>query len=123
MSAYATAEELAAYTGTTAPADAERLLLRASELVDYVTRGRIDTTDTDHTDAARTAVCAICEAWAHTGEPTGALSGNVQSYTAGKVSVTYAQGSGSGGGGSALPVRAYQALLSAGLLSAGVAVV
>ncbi len=119
---YATAAELAAYTGASAPADAQRRLERASELVDYITRGRVDAGDAMHIEAAKLAVCAICEAWANTGEPTGALTGQVQSYTAGKVSVTYAQGS-SGGGGSVLPVRAQQALLAAGLLAAGVAVV
>lgn len=120
---YATAEDLAAYTGKDAPADAQRLLARASELVDYVTRGRVDAAVGAHLEAAKRAVCAICEFWTNAGEPTGALSGQVKSYTAGKVSVTYAAGSEGSAGGQGLPRRAQQALMAAGLLSAGVAVV
>jgi hypothetical protein len=122
---YADTTALAAYLGTTVPDDAIRLLLRASELVDFVTMGRIDTTDTTHMAAAETATCAIVEYWEATGEPTGATStGSVSGYTVGKISVDC----GTTGGGAnpsavGLPQRAKQALLAAGLLYAGVAVV
>jgi hypothetical protein len=61
--AYATATELATWTGETAPADAVAQLERASRLLDSYTLGRIDTTDTDHQTAARDACCAQVAYW------------------------------------------------------------
>lgn len=65
MRQYATATELATYTGTAAPANADVLLQKASRLVDVLLRGvvyDIDAdglpTDTDVADALQTATCA-----------------------------------------------------------------
>ena len=125
---YATNVDLYVYLGVepdALPQDSDRMLLRASEMVDYVTRGRIDTDNTTHMAAALSATVAIVEDWITNGEPVAAFSGRVQSWSAGKMSVTYAQGAGASGagGGSSLPRRAYMALQAAGLLSAGVRVI
>lgn len=126
--AYATPAQVSAYTGVaeaSLPSDVERMIDRASEEVDYWTRGGVDVTDDDHALAAQNATCAIVESWITNGEPVSSANGQVQSYTAGKVSVTYSQSQGGSfsAGRQTLPGRAYQALFGAGLLSAGVAVV
>jgi hypothetical protein len=67
--AYATTTQLQAYLGTASlPADAQRLLNRASDLVDFVTLGRIETTDTEQVLAAQNATCAQVEYWIEMGE-------------------------------------------------------
>lgn len=126
---YATSAELEDFTGVTAPDDADRLLARASELVDYATRQRVDPNNADHLAAAQKATCAIVENWTTNGELVSSTTGDVQSYSLGKFSVSYT------GGGSAstasnpatstggMGIRAYQYLQSAGLLSAGVTMV
>lgn len=76
MATYATADELASYTGQAAPADAERLLTRASELIDEVTRGRaaaawddpLPDPVSDDQAAIRDATCAQVEFWMSLGE-------------------------------------------------------
>ncbi|MES9804923.1 hypothetical protein [Streptomyces cinereoruber] len=67
---YATPEEYEAFTGTTAPANAARLLARASRLVDRaVVASLYDTdlsgypADTDIRDGFRDATCVQVEAW------------------------------------------------------------
>ncbi len=129
--AYATTAELALYLGVQEnelPADAGRMLDRASEEIDYWTRGRAPGATTDGATAVKNAVCALLESWINGGEPVAAATGDIASYTAGKVSVTYAQGgqttrSATSVAGAKLPPRAYQYLLTAGLLSAGVPVI
>lgn len=68
---YATAEEYEAFTGSTAPAGAGRLLARASRLVSAATKAAIYDTDPagypsdeDVREAFRDAVCAQVEVWA-----------------------------------------------------------
>jgi hypothetical protein len=107
VAVYATAAQLATYTGTAAPADAVRLLTRASELIDEATRGdsklaydgllsgisRVIPTEVapytqqEYRDALAKAVCAQCEFWAETGEEhdTAGLRG---SLAAGKLSIS-----------------------------------
>lgn len=74
MKSYATVDELAAYLGTDAPADAARLLERASDLIDahVVTPYTVDAdgipTDPDVKAACSKAACAVVEAWNETGE-------------------------------------------------------
>jgi hypothetical protein len=70
MAAYATTEQLQAHLGASAtlPADAERLLTRASELLEYFTLGRIDVNDTTDADVAARATCAQVEFWMETDE-------------------------------------------------------
>lgn len=67
---YATVPELEAYTGQPAPANAVRLLARASRLVDrammaalYDTDASGYASDTDVRQGFRDAVCAQVEAW------------------------------------------------------------
>jgi hypothetical protein len=68
---YATTQNLADYLYIDVadlPDDAERLLERASELMDYVTLDRIDESITAQAEAAKKAVCAQYEWWAETGD-------------------------------------------------------
>lgn len=119
MSSYATTSDLADYLGietAALPADAERLLARASEDIDAITRGRIDTDNTTHTDAAQKAACAQVEMFMELGEESSIGSAVVQ-RTVGRVSETYASG-----GQSQLAPRAHRALMMAGLLYAGASV-
>lgn len=73
--AYATPAELTGWTGKANPADADRLLLRASEIVDahVTTAFDVDDDTAMPTDALviavlRDAVCAQVEHWMTTGE-------------------------------------------------------
>lgn len=72
--AYATAEDLAAWLGRDAPADAARLLARASALLDVVVYASFATDDSglpcDAGAAAtlRDAACAQVEFWLEVGE-------------------------------------------------------
>lgn len=81
MTAYATVEELQARLSATytVPEDAEKLLAKASELIDYATQGGaavLYATDDDETDAWLTqrkdlltnAVCDQVEFWLEVGE-------------------------------------------------------
>lgn len=115
--AYATAAELAAYVGAgvdlPAEPEQERLLERASELIDVVTLQRIDATDTDHTDAARDAATAQVEWWLSAGED-GDTSREVQSYSVGSLRISY--GEGAAQQRMALAPRAKRHLWLAGLL-------
>lgn len=118
-SVYATVSELVDYTGLSVsalPADVERLLQRASELIDYATQNSIDTTDTDHTAAARKATCAQVEYWIERGEDIDKGPVVVQE-TIGRTAFTY------GGAISQLAPRAKRYLQLAGLLKRGVALV
>lgn len=73
--AYADADALTAYLGTSAPADADRLLERASELLDDKVRAAFDVdddtdlpTDADVATALEQAACAQVEFWLEVGE-------------------------------------------------------
>jgi hypothetical protein len=68
---FATVEQYEAYTGASAPANAERLLARASRLVSAATKTALYDTDpagypsdTDVREAFRDATCAQVEVWA-----------------------------------------------------------
>lgn len=119
--AYATKADLAAYLGVSEadlPPDADRLLERASELIDYVTMGRADAEA--HADTLRRATCAQAEMWISEGEDV-AIRGPIRSFSLGKWSVTYGDGRQSGGDRQPeLAPRARQALALAGLLYRGV---
>jgi hypothetical protein len=78
---FATVPEYEVYTGTTAPANAERLLARASRLVSAATKAAIYDTDpagypsdTDVRAAFRDATCAQVDVWA---KRDAAASGDV----------------------------------------------
>lgn len=114
---YATTTELAAYLFVDEfelSPDCPRLLARASELVDYLTTDNFDTTCSEHLKAAKAAVCAQVEYWLSSGEETE-TSGQIKSFTAGKVSVTYADNSGK----PVVAPRVSRALFPAGLLYRG----
>lgn len=119
--AYATEQDLAAYMGISEadlPDDAERLLERASDEIDYWTLGRATPSE-----ATRLAVCAQVEWWLQLRETLGTeLAGldNLRSISLGKWSMTFGDDSGTGGGMRGLAPRARQYLLRAGLLFRGV---
>lgn len=116
--AYASEADLAEYLGvgeSQLPDDAERLLERASELVDYLTLGRINTANAEHAEAAKKATCAQVESWLET-EEVGEKQGAVKRFTIGRFSMDF--------GDSGVPTvapRARRYLLLAGLLYRGVA--
>ena len=67
--AYATTTELAEYLGvqeSDLPDDAERLLERASEMIDYYTLNRID--ETEDAEVAKKATMAQVEQWLEMGD-------------------------------------------------------
>jgi len=131
--AYATTAQLADFLGVTEPelpADAERLLERASEVVDAQVRAPYDVdddglpSDPDIAAAFAAATCAQVEAWnAHGGDTSAVKGGQIQSFTSGKLSVTYAQAAaGPSSSAAALADRARLLLQRAGLLGGKVAV-
>lgn len=97
--AYATAAQYQAYSGQTPPADIDRLLARASELVDSdVTKGAWYDTDgaglpTNALVAAAfaDAACAQVEFWGQVGESVD-TSGPIQGVTLGSLSIQYGAG-------------------------------
>lgn len=122
---YATAADLEAFTGATPPADADRLLRRASEEIDtalitavYATDDTGNPTDPAHIEAVKNATCAVVEWWSETGDETGAGS-SWTSVGAGSVNLSR---SGQGSAGSTqirpgyLPPRAWGFLHRSGLL-------
>jgi hypothetical protein len=113
MANYATTAELVTFLGTAAPADATRLLTRATEDIDYVIRRDLDDLTVEpYLSALKNACCAQVEMMIAGDENIGARS--VKSYTSGKTSVTY--GGGDGGTSPVIARRAYQFLARAGLL-------
>jgi hypothetical protein len=91
---YATVDDLHAYLGSDPPADAQRLLARAQNLVDAVLNTSSFTTDAsgNPTDASviaafNEAVCAQVEYWIASGDELD-LQGNWVQYTMAGVSVT-----------------------------------
>jgi len=95
-SPYATVDDLHAYLGTAPPADSQRMLARAQDLVDavlntssYVTDTNDNPTDTATIAAFKTACCAQVEYWIANGDELD-LQGNWTSYTMAGLSVTRA---------------------------------
>lgn len=122
---YATPQDLAAYAGESvslpSETEQERLLSRASEYLDYVTLDRINTSDSEHAEAARKATCEQVLYWLQYGEQTGSgpLLG---SYSIGKLSLNFGGGgAGRQGTQQRLAPRARSLLFLAGLLYRGVA--
>lgn len=92
---YATPERLAAWTGQPAPADAERLLARASEDIDaalltavYATDEQQYPTEQHIRDALTRAVCAQVEYWLATGEDGTGTGEQWDSVSIGPVSLS-----------------------------------
>jgi hypothetical protein len=93
---YATADDMAAYTGTTAPADADALLAKASRMLDSsVFRLCWYQADSDGlptndlvTAAFRDAVCAQAAWWDELGDSTGAMGAGWGSVQIGSVNLS-----------------------------------
>lgn len=120
--AYANIDDLLAYTvNLDPPAEASRLLERASDVIDEATLGRIDLENPEHVVAARKAVCAQVEFWISNGETEDQTGQRVKSYRVGSLSIEYEQTATSGSSDGQLAPRARRHLLLAGLLYRGVA--
>ncbi|MCG7524938.1 hypothetical protein MHW47_10880 [Streptomyces sp. OfavH-34-F] len=120
---YATPEQLAAWTGTPAPADAERLLARASSDIDaaliravYCTNDAGMPTDPAVVQALTDAVCAQVEYQLATGDDGTGASGRWGSVSIGPVSLGDRRDAPQAPGGLDLAPRAHRALMLAGLL-------
>jgi hypothetical protein len=95
MAVYATPADMATYTGTTAPADAEALLAKASRFLGSNVfklcwfRADADGLPTDPTVSAafRDAVCAQAAWWDELGDSTGAVGAGYGSVSIGSVSL------------------------------------
>lgn len=108
MTVHATEADLTAWLPTDADVpDPDRLLDRASVLVDQYVRAPYRPGDPTVTDALRDATCAVVEAWLETGEENDldGLAGTQMSVPgySGRRALT-------------LPPRAYRALSQAGLI-------
>lgn len=97
-------------------ANSSRYLWRASELIDYVTFGKIDPDNEEQMEYVISAVCCQVEYWLTVGELD--TQSPVSSYNIGNFSVNYA--SGTDGGAKALSPRARRFLVLSGLLYRGV---
>lgn len=96
--AYATTTDLAEYLGVTVgelPSDAERLLDRASELVEHAMFNNYDSSITEHVEAAKKATCAQVEFWNNIGEGTAIVGRNIEGYKSGDLSMSFGKGSNS----------------------------
>lgn len=96
---YATAADYAAFSGQTPPADIDRLLARASELLDsdvlmcawYDTDDAGLPTNPAVAGAFANAASAQVEFWGEVGESV-AVSGPIQGFTLGSLSIQYGAG-------------------------------
>jgi len=122
---YATAADYAAYTGQSAPADADRLLARAAEVITQAMKTGLYAVDSGGVPTAATiraalrdATCAQVAYWTLTGDEQG-TSGEWDQVQIG--SVRLARGGNprqptTGGGVSRLAPHAYTLLTNAGVL-------
>lgn len=120
---YATPAELAAYTGQPAPADAERLLARASLDVDdalrtavYCTDGAGMPTDPRIIAALSDATCALVEYQQATSDDGTGAAGRWDSVSIGPVSLSGRKDAPRGAADVDLGPRAERTLRRAGLL-------
>ncbi|GGR80936.1 hypothetical protein GCM10010252_19310 [Streptomyces aureoverticillatus] len=120
---YATPEQLAAWTGKPAPADAERLLARASEDVDsaliravYLTDDAGMPTNPTVIVAFRDAVCAQVEYQLATGSDGTGAADRWDSVSIGPVAMSGRKDGPQTPGEVDLAPRAHRALRRAGLL-------
>lgn len=118
---YATEEQLAEYLGKDVedlPDEAERLLDRASEMIDYYTLKKVDIEKELHEQAAKKATVAQVEWWIELGDELGLTAvfnqisiGSFSAQTGGREQKSQI---------SKLAPRAKQELMKAGLLNRGV---
>ncbi|WP_151480627.1 hypothetical protein [Streptomyces albicerus] len=113
--AYATSAEYQTYTGQTPPADIDRLLARASELLDSdVLLGAVYDvdasglpTDADVIKAFSDATCAQVEYWEEEGEESDVSGRTAEEVALGSARIKYgARSSASSGAGGGQPVVA-----------------
>ena len=120
--AYANTTELADYLGvdeTDLSPDAPRLLERASDLIDYITKNKIDVSIISQEDAARKATCAQYEWWAETGDELGVIS-QLNSMSIGEFSFSGGSSQTNQNRISTIAPRVEQYLFLEGLLYGGV---
>ncbi|MFE5558658.1 hypothetical protein [Streptomyces sp. NPDC056544] len=119
---YATPEALAAWLGTPAPPDAERLIARAGEDIDSALLTAIypvdddgDPLDSTIAAALSSATCAQVEYWLAAGDDGTGAQGRWDSVSIGPVSLSGRAASTAGASGVELAPRAARALRRAGL--------
>jgi len=115
---YATKINLAAFLGISEnqlPEDSERLLKRASEVIQQSTLSKIDLNKEVHVEIAQLATCAQVEYWINMSE-SSAISGSVSSFSLGDLSMNMSESTNKG----MLSPRAKSYLNSCGLLYRGV---
>lgn len=117
--AHATAAEYETYTGQTAPADIDRLLDRATELLDAdVLLGAVYDidenslpSDADVIAAFRDATCAQVEYWQDTGEEIDVSGRPLEEVALGSARLRYGtRGASSGAGEPVVAPRVWRAL-------------
>ena len=87
---YATLDDLAAYLGVEVAnlePESERLLLRASEIIEYHTLGKSDNVGYLGSTELINGTCAQVEYWMNTGEALD-IMGNPSSFSAGSFSMS-----------------------------------
>ncbi|MCA6093487.1 hypothetical protein LE181_15125 [Streptomyces sp. SCA3-4] len=119
---YSTPEQLSTWLGTPAPADAERLISRASEDIDSALLTAIYPVDDDGdpldpriAQALADATCAQVEWQLATGDDGTGAAGQWDSVSIGPVSLSGRTGRTAGASGVELAPRADRALRRAGL--------
>lgn len=125
---YATPADLADWLGQPAPDDAERLLARASRLLDnrllltavYPTTPDGYPSDPQHAEALRDACCALAAWWLQHGDDGTGAGADYTSVTAGSISLTRATGSGGMPRDPRVSPEAVEILRGAGLWRHGV---
>lgn len=117
MEQYATVEELEEYVGDTV-GDAERLLKRATELVDYHSQNRINEENSVHLESAKIAVCAQVEWWLEFGEL--GTENRIESVKIGSVDIDFREDKKGKVDSLELAPRARGELFKAGLLTSAV---
>lgn len=121
---YATSGDLADYLQTAPPDDADRLLARATDIIDrliiaarYTVDDDGEPTDTAVAAALRKATCAQVAWWIETGDEWG-LGSSYASVSIGSVSLSRAQGGGASSAGRVGP-DVWAALATGGLTGYG----
>ncbi|XXZ49907.1 hypothetical protein AAGT00_16550 [Streptomyces cavourensis] len=119
---YTTPEQLAAWLGTAAPPDAERLIARAGEDIDSALLTAIypvdddgDPLDPEIAAALGSATCAQVEYWLAAGDDGTGAAGKWDSVSIGPVSLSGRSASAAGASGVELAPRAARTLRRAGL--------
>lgn len=119
-----TVDDIVSYTGigiTELPSDISRIIIRATEIIEYVTLNRAMPDNDKHQRAFKNAICAQVEYWLTVGEDLDFI-GNISSIMIGSFQMQLGNADNDRGMGttSRLSPRSYQALLMGGLFNRGV---